>query len=358
MPIGEPMGVQAKVQLLDQGDKLITFGSIQLQLHDPNQTGTLFMYDGGVLEFLQQSVSRDDPEGTDLLGYLVAGANAEGEEFYLRVNRIGRDPTLDITYKGVKPTAVPGGQKRTPESQIAERRAKAANPVAKLEAFVLVNATVDADRLQNKLLVQATDAAGGYMENVFIDYRVIDENGTGSAFLLDGNPIGSSIGVTEGSEGFALAVDYLLTGKKPGTFTVRATAPENADPATVFADFRITISSLVPTSLRIVRRGSPSAPIGDLVPPDALIELLDQNGNPITFGSIQTQIYDPNDTGSLYWADGVVNYIQTSVQPGGTPLVGFLMPGEDNVGKEFYLRVNRIGREPHIDIPYTSVAPV
>jgi hypothetical protein len=235
----------------------------------------------------------------------------------------------------------------------AERRAHVADPVTKLTAYALVDATVDADRLQNKLLVGAVNSAGEPVDGVFIDYRVIDENSTGSTFVLDGNPIGSSFGLTEG--GFALATDLLLSGKKPGTFLVRATAPESADPATVFADFRITISSQVPTSFRIVSRGSPSAPIGELVPPDAVIELLDQHGEPITFGFIQTQMFDPNATGSLYWANGVVSYIQTNVQPGGTPLVGFLIPGENNVGKTFNLRVNRIGREPHIDVPYVSV---
>jgi hypothetical protein len=85
----------------------------------------------------------------------------------------------------------------------AERRAQVADPVTKLTAYVLADATVDADRLQNKLLVGAVNSAGEPMSGVIIDYRVIDENATGSTFVLDGNPIGSSFGVTE--EGFALA---------------------------------------------------------------------------------------------------------------------------------------------------------
>lgn len=236
----------------------------------------------------------------------------------------------------------------------AERLARADSPVAKLTAHLLVDATVDADRLQNKLLVQATNAAGGYVQNVLIDYRVLDENGTGSTFVLDGNPIGSSFGRTEGTEGFAFAEDYLRTGKTPGRFIVRATAPENADPETVYADFRITISAQVPTRFRMVSRGSSSLPIGEIVAPDAVVELLDQHGVPIEFGAIQVQLHDPNDTGSLYWNNGVVNYIQTSVNPGGTALPGSLIPGENNVGEEFYLRVSRIGREPVLDVPYTS----
>ncbi|HVI57169.1 MAG TPA: hypothetical protein VM621_19165 [Luteibacter sp.] len=242
------------------------------------------------------------------------------------------------------------------DAAMAERRANVANPVATLTPYIYVDRTVDADRLHRNLMVEATDAAGAPVGDVFIDYRVIDNNGTGSTFVLDGNPIGSSLGITEGDGGFAIAQDWLLTGKTPGRFIVRATAPESADPAVVFAEFRITISSQVPTSFRIVSRGSSSAPIGDMVKPDAVVELLDQDGEPIEFGSIQTQIHDPNDTGSLYyWSSGVVNFIQTSVEPGGTPLVGLLIPGEDNLGKTFFLRVNRTGREPHIDIPYVGV---
>jgi len=237
----------------------------------------------------------------------------------------------------------------------AEHRARAADPVAKLTAYALVDATVDADQPLNKLLVRATNVAGAPVDGVFIDYRVIDENETGSAFVLDGEPISSSVGLTAGGDGFSLAMDSLLTGKKPGAFIVRATAPESADPATVFADFTITISTQVATRLRVVDRGSPSVPVGDLVLVEVVIELLDQTDEPITFGSIQSQMYDPNETGSLYWWNGVVNYIETALRPGGTPLQGYLIPDDGNTGNPFFLRVDRNGRGPHIDIPYLGI---
>lgn len=237
----------------------------------------------------------------------------------------------------------------------AEHRARVADSVAKLTAYTLVDATVDADAPLNKLLVRATNAAGAPVEGVFIDYRIIDDEETGSAFVLDGEPIGSSVGLTGGGDGFALATDLLVSGKKPGIFIVRATAPESGDPAAVFADFTITISTQVATRFRIIDRGSPSVPIGDLVPVEVVIELLDQAGKPITFGSVQARMYDPSTTESQYWWNGVVNYIQTTLTPGGTSLQGYLIPDDGNVGKPFFIRINRNGREPHLDIPYLGV---
>lgn len=239
----------------------------------------------------------------------------------------------------------------------AKRRKKHADPVAKIIPYVLANAVVDADRLQKHLLVSVHDAAGEpVMSPVFIDYRVRDENGTGSTFLLEGNPIGSSIGMT--IEGYALAQDLLLTGKTPGTFVVRATAPENADPTEVFADFRITISTQVPTEFKIVSRGDSSLPVGELASPDARVELLDQAGAPIVHGAMQIQIDDPNGTGSLLIVEGkVADYVQQSVRPEGANLVGQILVGARAPGKDFYLLVNRIGREPSLRVPYTAVSP-
>lgn len=239
----------------------------------------------------------------------------------------------------------------------AERRAQVANPIWKLEAFILVNATVDSDRLYRQFLVQAIDDMGGYMENVFIDYRVIDD-GTGSTFVLDGKPIGSSSGLTEGAGGFALATAPLRTGKTPGSFRVRATAPNNADPATVFADFTLTVSSQVPTTIRIVTRGEVSIPIGDVVPVEANVELLDEEGKPITHGRIQIQVHDPNNTGTLYTVGGTVTerlQISLASGPEGTPLPGALLVGANASGKDVYLRVDRVGQDPTNDIRYTTV---
>lgn len=256
----------------------------------------------------------------------------------------------------MKAHVIPQELQRKIDASVAAHRKKIADPVAKLVPYVLADAVVDADRLQIHLLVGVEDAAGQpVLSNVFIDYRVIDENGTGSTFVLDGNPIGSSFG--RSIDGFAIAVDPLLTGKKPGIFVVRATAPGNADPTKVFADFRLTISSQIPTEIRIVERGTASVPVGDLLRPDAKVELLDQDGEPITHGSIQLQIDDPNGTGSLFIILGhVATLHQQGLTPEGTVLGGEILVGASAPGKDFYLLVNRIGRDPTLRIPYTAVA--
>ena len=254
-------------------------------------------------------------------------------------------------------STIVGSEKELQELLKNKSPQQANNTVSKIVAFRETE-TVDRDRYIERLVVQAIDKDGIGVPDQFLHFVLDDPQETGTFFIFinDGKeyPVKETGGLT-GQNGFMLTTDQIKTGKKPGTASIKVTAPSSGDDAT--AIFTRHLSPQTPAEILPALGGDESFPPGSYVLVELRAKLLDTQHQPVPYGAIRFSIYDPFETGTHLVYDGYVAlYTDSPVSSEGIAAVRLpVAVGSNNPGEKFYIRADRQGKTPFHPFTYTII---
>jgi len=214
----------------------------------------------------------------------------------------------------------------------------ATGTVARLEATSGAQHTIsDPGSGGGSLLLIAFDADGERVAGAILHYVIEDDGGTGASFIVAGSdtPVPDSYAIS-GADGVALPGDQWRPGRRPGRAKVRVTVLENDVP--VSFEFTREYSDRIPTYLTILDGGDQVVTYrpGERVDRSIHMRLRDERGQPVSWGRLETEIYDPNGTGTGRLV--VMNTLDTAGEA--TNRLDIVV-GTDMPGKSFYLRAYR-----------------
>ncbi|URX62181.1 Ig-like domain-containing protein [Luteibacter anthropi] len=217
-------------------------------------------------------------------------------------------------------------------------------------------ADTKADRGQqtNQIIVRVLDEQGNPLEGVGIVFRVIDPDATGTGFIAEGIPSPLESTFCETFEGgLAIIMEPLRLGLNPGRVIIRAAELNGNDG--VYADFRIEISKQTPTRIELVSGGNQAFPSGDVHFVEAVVRVLDEKGDPVSYGEVAFGVPEDDPTGSFLVFAGfpAIHYSKCN-EIGEAGLAAPLWVGTGAPGA-FHIVAKRVGAPVSVDIPYLAV---